>query len=121
MALATDLLAQTVRYWGLLLGVLVFARLLRNRYKSGLNKIPGPFAASLTNLWQFYHCFKGEAWKDYELHEKYNSPLLRIGPNTISVADPDAVRIIYGYKPTFTKARLFNITICKKLTEWMVE
>jgi hypothetical protein len=44
---------------------------------------------------------------EYTLHRKYNTPLLRLGPNTISVSDSDALRIIYGWKPVFKKSRLY--------------
>ncbi|KAJ6005165.1 hypothetical protein N7451_003109 [Penicillium sp. IBT 35674x] len=64
--------------------LLFISRLVQNRYRSGLHKIPGPYIASLTDLWQFFHCLAGRSWRDYELHRKYNSPLLRLGPNLIS-------------------------------------
>jgi len=93
-------------YWPYILLVLILARFTRNHYLLGLHDIPGPFLSSLTDLWHFFHCLFGRSWKDYELHRKYNSPLLRLGPNTISVSDAEAVRIIYGYKPVFKKVCL---------------
>lgn len=96
-------------YWPYVLVAFFVAHLIRNRYKPVLRDIPGPFLASLTDLWLFQHCFRGKSFRDYELHRKYNSSLLRLGPNTISVADIEASRIIYGWKPVFKKVRMpFN-------------
>ena len=38
------------------------------------------------------------------LHKKYG-PLVRIGPNHVSVSDPKAINIIYGLKTGFTKVK----------------
>lgn len=104
MGLFFDYFSFAREYWLYALAFGLIARLVRNRYKPGLRDIPGPFLASLTDVWLFFHCILRKSNKDYLLHEKYNSPLLRLGPNTVSVADPEAVRIIYGYKPVLQKA-----------------
>jgi len=103
--LLQDVGELALRYWPYLLLISIVGRLAANRYKPGVSDIPGPFLASLTDLWLFFHCLRGKSQKDYELHRKYNSPLLRLGPNTISVADGEAVRMIYGWKPVWTKVR----------------
>lgn len=98
---------QIVRTYFLpLLVVLLTAHLARNRYKPVLRDIPGPFLASLSDLWQLVHCYHGESHKDYLLHRKYGSSLLRLGPNKIAVADPEAIRVIYGWKRIFAKVPL---------------
>jgi hypothetical protein len=95
---------QIVRTYLLpLLVVLLIAHLARNRYKAVLRDIPGPFLASLSDVWQLVHCYRGESHNDFLLHRKYDSSLLRLGPNRIAVADPEAVRVIYGWKPVFQK------------------
>ena len=98
---------HTVRTYLLpLLVVILIAHLTRNRYKPVLRDIPGPFLASLSDLWQLVHCYRGDSRHEYLLHRKYGSPLLRLGPDKISVADPEAIRVIYGYKPVFAKVPL---------------
>ena len=102
--LVQNVLVLGLRYWSCFLVISIVGRLICNRYKPGLQDIPGPFLASLSDLWLFFHCLQGKSYKDYELHRKYNSNLLRLGPNTVSVADGEAVRIIYGWKPVWKKA-----------------
>ena len=97
-------------YWALILLSLVALRLIRNRYKTSLYDIPGPFFASLSDLWLLWHCYRGRCYKDYELHREYGSPVLRLGPNTVSVSDPNAVKIIYGWKRVFNKVHDIQIT-----------
>ena len=98
---------HTVRTYLLpLLVVLLIAHLARNRYKSVLRDIPGPFLASLSDVWQLVHCWRGQSHNDYLLHRKYGSSLLRLGPNKVAVSDPEAIRKIYGWKPVFAKVCL---------------
>jgi hypothetical protein len=87
---------------------LLFLRFLRNRFRPVLYKIPGPFLASVSDLWLFFHAYNGNTYKEYEMHRKYNSSLLRLGPNTVAVADPAAIRIIYGYKKVFNKVLVLD-------------
>ena len=105
MGLLSSMISIVQQYWAPLILFVLITRLARNRYKPILREIPGPFLASLTDLWQFRHCVRRKANRDYELHRKYKSPLLRLGPNTISVADVEASRKIYGWKPVFKKVR----------------
>lgn len=103
MAFLQDVVLTVARHWIYALASVVVIRLAFNRYKAGLSDIPGPFLASLTDLWSLIHYIRRNGREEYKMHEKYNSPLLRLGSNTISVSDPEAVRIIYGWKPVFNK------------------
>jgi hypothetical protein len=96
---------------------------VRNRYRAHLRKIPGPFLASMTDLWAVFYSLKNDAYRDYALHRKYDSPLLRLGPNTVAVSDPEAIRVIYGYKRVFPKVCLTwpCSTGTKKLTGFRVD
>lgn len=85
----------------------LLGRLLYNRYERGLNKIPGPFLASLSDLWLFIHYMRRRGLTEYNLHQAYKSPILRLGPRTVSVADAEAIRVIYGWKPVFRKVSLY--------------
>jgi hypothetical protein len=100
--------------WPALVLLALGARFLRNYYK--LNHIPGPFLAGLTDFWRFIHCFRGQSSRQYELHRKHDSHLVRLGPNTVSVSDATAIPIIYGLNPIFNKvsriewSRLIELT-----------
>lgn len=43
-----------------------------------------------------------------KLHAKHG-PIVRISPNEVAIADPNAIKIIYGHKSGFTKVNLFFI------------
>lgn len=89
----------------LLLAALI-TRLLYNKYGHGINSIPGPTLASFTNLWRFFLVTRRRPeLKHIELHQKYGS-VIRIGPNVVSVSDPNAVKIIYAINAGFVK--VFN-------------
>lgn len=85
--------------------------LTRNRYKDRhLRAIPGPFLASLTDIWTA-HCWLGNPHEEHLLHRKYNSPLLRIGPSKVVVTDPQAIQVIYGLKTVFQNVCLIAIIL----------
>jgi hypothetical protein len=100
----TQIILETAQehYIPLFLFLLV-AHFALNRYGNALRAIPGPFFASLTDFWRLFHSRFGQGHQDYLLHRKYNTQVLRTGPKTIAVADPDAIRVIYGWKPVFRK------------------
>ena len=53
-----------------------------------------------------------------DLHEKYGSAV-RVGPNVVSIADPDAIDKIYGIKTDFMKVgghQLANFTATHGMT-----
>ncbi|KAF9891923.1 hypothetical protein FE257_002886 [Aspergillus nanangensis] len=94
-------------YWIHACVALVVAKLVHNRLKNGLSHIPGPYLASLSDLWLLVHYTRRKGLQERSLHDRYNSPLIRLGPNTVSVADPEAVKIIYGWKPVLQKSHLY--------------
>lgn len=78
-------------------------RLLANRFKCGLRNIPGPTVAKYTRLWKLHSAWKGDHHTTaIKLHRKHG-PLVRIGPNHISIDDPTAIPVIYGLNKRFTK------------------
>jgi hypothetical protein len=90
----------------LLFTFLVTCKLLSTRYSRGLREIPGPLLASFTNLWRFNVVRREDMpWTSIRLHEELG-PLVRMGPNHVSVTHPDALRIIYGPDNTFQKIRV---------------
>lgn len=89
--------------------ILLLSLVLINRYWR-LRHIKGPFLASLTGLWRLRLQYSGSIDPVlYQLHKKYG-PIVRIGPNTVSVSEPDHLRTVFGARGGFTKVRtLFSI------------
>lgn len=70
-----------------------------------LRHIPGPFGASFSNLARLSWVWSRRAHeKHIELHRQYG-PLVRFGPNMVSVADPKEVPNIYGFSGKYKKVR----------------
>ncbi|KAL8931425.1 MAG: hypothetical protein Q9216_007204 [Gyalolechia sp. 2 TL-2023] len=82
--------------YALLLLPLIFYILpyLRNR---SIRNVPGPFAARFSNLWLLYQARRGRRYLAVDAaHKKYGT-LVRIQPDHVSVADPEAIPIIYSH------------------------
>jgi len=77
--------------------IVVFRRYWRLRH------IPGPFLASVTDLWRAKKQRSGptKPWLQ-ALHQQHGS-LVRIGPNTISVSDAASMKIVFSSKGDFRK------------------
>lgn len=85
-----------------LLAYIVYQRLL-----SPLAKYPGPFWASLTDFWLARQAMRPDCHRRYiRLHEKYG-PVVRVKPNKLSIASPDAFRIMYGAGTNFNKGESY--------------
>jgi hypothetical protein len=88
--------------------------LLRMRYSRGLKKFSGPFLASFTDFWKLQYALAGLQKLIYvDVHEKYGD-IVRIGPNELSFADPQAIRDIYGTRGCSQKVRknFFKLKRC---------
>ncbi len=78
--------------------ILLLLYFIRNRYSRGLNTFDGPFLASVTDLWKLWYAYNSSQQQIYvDIHEKYGD-VVRIGPNNLSFADPQAIHDIYGPK-----------------------
>ena len=76
-----------------------------NKYGKGLSHIPGPTIACCTGFWRLWDVRRGSAHLTHiRLHQQYG-PMVRIGPNHVSVRDPKAIPTIYGLKSGFTKVK----------------
>ena len=70
---------------------------------SPLRAFPGPFAARFTNIWRAIATTSGHIDRTHiEWHHKYGSAV-RVGPNTISISDPNLIRVIYATKNAWPK------------------
>ncbi|ROW17642.1 hypothetical protein VPNG_00854 [Cytospora leucostoma] len=82
---------------------IVFANIILTKYRSGIRHIPGPFWASFSNFWKLRAVWNQRMHtENVRLHEDYG-PIVRIGPNHVSVSDPQSMRSIYGVQNVFPK------------------
>ncbi|KAI5866275.1 cytochrome P450 [Durotheca rogersii] len=87
----------------------ILACLVKNRYHNGLNKYPGPFLASLTDLWRLWDVYRRRPERTHQqLHAKYGD-VVRLGPNTLSFADPKSLKTIYGLNKGFVKSDFYIV------------
>ncbi|KAK5709017.1 hypothetical protein LTR17_020163 [Elasticomyces elasticus] len=91
----------------LLVGVLV-AYLGYNRFLHPLNKVPGPFLASISPLWLAWQCMHRRRPRlDLDLHKRYSS-VVRIAPDHVIFSNPVYFKAVYGAGTKFTKSRWYE-------------
>lgn len=96
-------------YWLPISVSIVLGWLVRNRYHNGLHKYPGPFLASLTDWSRFWDVYNQRPEVTHQkLHAKYGD-VVRLGPNTLSFADPKALKTIYGLSKGFIKSDFYIV------------
>ena len=72
-----------------------------------LQHVPGPAAARFTSLYRVYLVWSGRGpARLRELHRRYG-PVVRTGPAHVSVADPSALTVVYGFGGGFVKVLFF--------------
>ncbi|KAJ5165071.1 cytochrome P450 [Penicillium coprophilum] len=90
------------------LGYLV-SRCIYCRTLHPLSKVPGPFWSSVTRLWLTHAVSKGNLdVVQRELHKRYG-PLVRIAPDEVACADPEAIRKIYSTTSPLNKSDFYHI------------
>ncbi|KAF9886558.1 hypothetical protein FE257_011330 [Aspergillus nanangensis] len=74
---------------------------LYRRHFHPLAHFPGPAAATLSSRWLYKQLMTGHAEEALEeLHARYRTRALRIGPNELHISDPELYKTIYSqYKP----------------------
>lgn len=89
------------------LGVLSY--IFYQRYLHPLAHFPGPFFASISNFWRFYHEIKGDLPSVVQAyHSKYGA-FVRVSPNEIDTNNADVVDVVYvkGGRH-YTKSDFYN-------------
>ena len=95
--------------------------LLKNRYNHGLQKYPGPFVASLTDWWRFFDVLGRRPDITHNRLHRQLGDIVRLGPNALSFANPQALKTIYGPNKGFIKVILTRLTFDASPTEtWKV-
>ncbi|KAH7022054.1 pisatin demethylase [Ilyonectria destructans] len=96
---------------GILLWILAFIVIKAsiNKFGGGLNAIPGPRFAGFSDLWRLLVVWgRRPELAHIKLHEKYGN-IVRLGPRTVSVGDPEAIKIIYGLNSGFVKSDFYPV------------
>ncbi|KAL1943852.1 hypothetical protein VTO73DRAFT_3670 [Trametes versicolor] len=74
----------------------------------GFRSYPGPFLAKLSDFWLGKVAADGHrSERVHELHEIYGT-FVRIAPNHLSIADPDALQIVYGHGTGTLKSDFYD-------------
>lgn len=97
--------------WTLLLLPVIYYLLpyIRNH---AIRNIPGPKLAAFSNLWLLYQCRRGRRYLAVDnAHKKYG-PLVRIQPDHVSVADAEAISVIYSHTGGWLKRYLNPACVC---------
>ncbi|KAI0973508.1 benzoate 4-monooxygenase cytochrome P450 [Xylaria arbuscula] len=93
-----------------LCALLVVFQALYARYRGGLNAIPGPLSASMSNIWKVLAVYHNDTHRrNVALHRKYG-PVVRIGPNTISFSSAEALQTIHGSRQAYAKSDFYKPT-----------
>jgi hypothetical protein len=89
--------------------VYVLLTTARSYYR--LSHIPGPFLARFTNIPRFLWVWSNNAHNVHiALHRKYG-PVVRFGPNMVSVAAPEEISQIYGFKKPWLKVSRYFLSL----------
>lgn len=90
-------------HWPWVLTIAGVVYLLSNYFNHGLNKYPGPVAARFTNWWRVVDVWgRRPDITHLALHRRHGD-VVRLGPNTLSFANPKALKQIYGLNKGFVK------------------
>ena len=69
----------------------------------GLKDVPGPFWAKLTNLQRVLYVKSGRSHEIHQKSHEKHGDLVRLGPNMVSISNPEAVPVVYPMRPGFRK------------------
>lgn len=104
----SDLLIQLSVLNLIFLSTATSSTLIRRLFFHPLSHVPGPRLAALSNLWVANQFRLGRTSRTCrELHEKYNSDVIRIGPNEISIRNVDAVEVVFRGK--YPRGTLYDV------------
>ncbi|CEO59279.1 Putative Benzoate 4-monooxygenase cytochrome P450 [Penicillium brasilianum] len=92
------------------LSILIAHRLIHRLFFHPLRHIPGPWSATLSGWYEFYtNVWQDGQWcKTYpDLHRKYKSPVVRIGPDHVHIKDIEAYEKIFRNGTNYHKDHTF--------------
>ncbi|KAF9508811.1 hypothetical protein BS47DRAFT_1350083 [Hydnum rufescens UP504] len=111
MVLLSKLSAAIPNTSQILLGIftLLVSYFVYNLFFHSLSPLPGPLSARLgLPFWQIYHAYKRDhAWALKRLHDTYGD-CVRVGPTSVSITDPEAVKAIYAHGNKYHKTNFYT-------------
>lgn len=108
-SLVATVLSLLAQHYILVLTSIFTLYFLRNYFYNGLNKYPGPTLAAFTDWWRFWDVYGQNSEKTHlALHAKHGD-VVRLGPNSLSFADPAALKTIYGLNKGFVKSDFYIV------------
>jgi len=99
MSLLVHLAWILVAYWA--------AWIVYARHFHPLRKFPGPWLASVSRVWYMLQIARGDMEKTQRRLHKQHGPLVRIAPNEIACAAPDAIKTIYRTQGALNKTDFY--------------
>lgn len=97
-----------------LVGVLVAAHFVPFLVQPHLWTVPGPFFARFTDFWLTRQAQKGTRFLTvHDLHKKHGT-FVRIAPNHVSIAEPDAIDAVYGHGKGTLKTEFYDAFVPPK-------
>ncbi|TQN64417.1 Cytochrome P450 monooxygenase, partial [Colletotrichum shisoi] len=97
------------QHWLILGPLLLLLNAIRTRYLSPLRRYPGPFLASTTRLWKVLSTASRKTHLHHiALHRRYG-PVVRIAPNEVSIASPEAARTVLSAGKRFYKTAFYAV------------
>jgi hypothetical protein len=91
-------------YLGIALACVYLVTSLQVAFTKGLRQVPGPLVARFSGLYRLSLVLRGQTPEEYrKVHQKYG-PIVRVGPDHVSVSDPSTIPVIYGISSRFLKA-----------------
>ncbi|KAM0804923.1 cytochrome P450 [Usnea florida] len=73
-----------------------------------LKDVPGPFWARITDLQRMFVVKTGRSHEIHQkAHDKYGD-MVRLGPNMVSVSDPNTIPAVYPMRPGFPKSKFYD-------------
>jgi hypothetical protein len=83
--------------------VLVVLDYLRVALRRDLRNVPGPIAARFTRFHRVLEVASGQIQQREAHMHKMFGPVVRLGPNFISISDPAVIPELYGFNAKYLK------------------
>ncbi|TFK73345.1 cytochrome P450 monooxygenase [Pluteus cervinus] len=75
---------------------------------NGIRLYPGPFVAKFSDAWLGWVARNGHRSEVvHAMHQKYG-PIVRIAPNHVSIAEPDALQVVYAHGNGALKSQFYD-------------
>ncbi|CAK7216664.1 hypothetical protein SCUCBS95973_002883 [Sporothrix curviconia] len=84
------------------------AWIVYTRFFHPLARYPGPFWASVSRFWLVNQIRAAHADETQRALHAQLGPIVRIAPNEVAIADPEAIKTIYGINSGFTKTDFYT-------------